>query len=130
MMITENPVRTAFTTLDSVCVASRADGIMIVNSAGVFLLKESQRRMSMGNELQQIIGAVTPGTEVLLYMRAEAQKEPELQIVVRRGKRRLAKSWDLMTLSICDALPASSAKMLADAARDMDSALRELEKVG
>lgn len=60
-MITENPVRTAFTTLDSVCVASRADGIMIVNSAGVFLLKESQRRMSMGNELQQIIGAVTPG---------------------------------------------------------------------
>lgn len=39
----------------------------------------------MGNELQQIIGAVTPGTEVLLYMRAEAQKEPELQIVVRRG---------------------------------------------
>ena len=49
----------------------------------------------MGNELQQIIGAVTPGTEVLLYMRAEAQKEPELQIVVRRGKRRIAKSWTL-----------------------------------
>ena len=84
----------------------------------------------MGNELQQIIGAVTPGTEVLLYMRAEAQKEPELQIVVRRGKRRLAKSWDLMTLSICDAPPASSAKLLADTARDMDAALRELEKVG
>lgn len=84
----------------------------------------------MGNELQQIIGAVTPGTEVLLYMRAEALKEPELQIVVRRGKRRIAKSWDIMTLSICDAPPASSAKLLADAARDMDAALRELEKVG
>ena len=84
----------------------------------------------MGNELQQIIGAVTPGTEVLLYMRAEVQKEPELQLIVRRGKRRLAKSWDLMTLSICDAPPASSTQLLANAARDMDAALRELEKIG
>lgn len=84
----------------------------------------------MGNELQQIIGAVTTGTEVLLYMRAEAHKEPELQLVVRRGKRRMAKSWELQVLSICDAPPASSAKMLADAAREMDAALRELEKAG
>lgn len=84
----------------------------------------------MGNGLKTILEAVTPGTEVLLYMMAEATRPPELQLVVRRGKRRMAKSWTLETLCIVDAPPASCAKLLAGAAKDMDAALRELEKVG
>lgn len=77
--------------------------------------------------LKKLYEAVTPGTEIMLYMAKIERGEPAVQMVLRRGKKRVKRIWMLEVLSILEAPPASAVGMMAEAARDMDAALLEME---
>lgn len=82
----------------------------------------------MHEGLKKLYEAVTPGTEVMLYMARIAAGEPAVQLVLRRGKKRVKRVWMLEVLSMLEAPPASAAGMMAEAARDMDEALQRMEQ--
>ncbi len=80
--------------------------------------------------LKKLYDAVSPGTEIMLYMAKVERGEPAMQMVLRRGKKRVKRIWVLEVLQLLEAPPASAVGMMAEAARDMDAALLEMEDAG